>query len=272
MTVRRSYQWYNPRMARVTERESRSSVGCASSLFMLAGVILLIAGGIAAFPALQVANEPTPMGYGEAAPPLLPTVTPLPIGGSAPLVLPSESPAATPLVTRSLPRPTVATPVEQAGDVPTRIVIPSISLDASIETVGWSTTDGVSMWDLPDHFAAGWLKTSALLGQPGNTVLDGHHNIDGKVFQHLVDLKAGATIEVDANSQVYFYRVTTLRIVPERDQPMEVRLQNAKWIQPTTDERLTLVTCWPYNDNSHRLIIVARPIDPNRIKGNPDQP
>jgi sortase A len=51
-----------------------------------------------------------------------------------------------------------------------------------------------------------------------------------------------------------------------------VRLQNAQWIQPTTDERLTLVTCWPYNDNSHRLIIVARPIDPNRIKGNPDLP
>jgi len=257
-------------MARVAERKSGSSAGCGPSLFVLAGLILLIAGGVAAYPALQLANEPTPIGYGESAPPLLrPTVTPLPMEGSAPLVLPNESPVATPLATRSLPRPAAATPVEQAGDVPTRIVISSVNLDAPIETMGWSTVDGVSMWDLPDHFAAGWLKTSALLGQPGNTVLDGHHNIDGKVFQHLVDLKAGATIEVDANSQVYFYRVATLRILPERDQPMEVRLQNAKWIQPTTDERLTLVTCWPYNDNSHRLIIVARPIDPNRLKGNP---
>ena len=257
----------------MANRESSSSAGCATSLFVLAGLILLIAGGIAAYPTLQLANEPTPIGYGEAAPPLpRPTVTPLPIEGNMPpLVLPNESPA-TPLATRSLPQPAALTPVEPAGDIPTRIIIPSINLDAPIETVGWSTVDGVSMWDLPDHFAAGWLKTSALLGQPGNTVLDGHHNIDGKVFQHLVDLKAGATIELDANSQVYFYRVTTLRILPERDQPMAVRLQNAKWIQPTTDERLTLVTCWPYNDNSHRLIIVSQPIDPIRTKGNPDLP
>ncbi len=255
----------------MTNRESGSSAGCAASLFVLAGLILLVAGGIAAYPAMQRADAPTPIGYGESAPPLRPTVTPLPVEGSAPLVLPNES-LATPIAARSLPRPAALTPIEQSGDFPTRIVIPAINLDAPIETMGWSTVDGVSMWDLPDHFAAGWLKTSARLGQGGNTVLDGHHNIDGKVFQHLVDLKTGATIEIDANSRVYFYRVTTLRILPERNQPMEVRLQNAQWIQPTTDERLTLVTCWPYNDNSHRLIIVARPIDPNRIKGNPDLP
>jgi LPXTG-site transpeptidase (sortase) family protein len=249
--------------------DRKSSAGCASSLFVLAGLILLIAGGIAAYPALQSADAPTPIGYGEAAPPLRPTVTPLPIEGSAPLVLPNESPVKTPT---HRPQARSATPVEQSGDLPTRIVIPSIDLDAPIETMSWSTVDGVSMWDLPDHFAAGWLKTSARLGAGGNTVLDGHHNIAGKVFQHLVDLKAGATIEVEANNQVYFYRVTTLRILPERGQPLELRLQNAQWIQPTTDERLTLVTCWPYNDNSHRLIIVARPIDPNRIKGNLEQP
>jgi len=40
-----------------------------------------------------------------------------------------------------------------------------------------------------------------------------------------------------------------------------VRRQNARWIAPTTDERLTLVTCWPYTGNSHRLIIVAKPAD-----------
>ena len=258
-------------MVRGAEQEKGSSAGCATSLFVLAGLILLIAGGIAAYPALQLANEPTPVGYGEVAPPLRPTVTPLPIDGGAPLALPNGS-SATPRGPSSTRQPAASSPADPSGDIPTRIVIPSIDLDAPIETMGWSTVDGVSMWDLPDHFAAGWLKTSALLGQPGNTVLDGHHNIAGKVFQHLVDLKAGATIEIEANSQVYFYRVTTLHILPERDQPMEVRLQNAQWIQPTTDERLTLVTCWPYNDNSHRLIIVARPIDPNRLKGNSDQP
>jgi LPXTG-site transpeptidase (sortase) family protein len=28
---------------------------------------------------------------------------------------------------------------------------------------------------------------------------------------------------------------------------------------PSTDERLTLITCWPYETNTHRLIIVALP-------------
>ena len=33
---------------------------------------------------------------------------------------------------------------------------------------------------------------------------------------------------------------------------------------PTTDERITLITCWPYTSNTHRLIIVAKPIEPEK--------
>lgn len=49
-------------------------------------------------------------------------------------------------------------------------------------------------------------------------------------------------------------------ILPERDADLQTRLENARWIQPSQDERLTLVTCWPANSNTHRLIIVARPV------------
>ena len=38
-------------------------------------------------------------------------------------------------------------------------------------------------------------------------------------------------------------------------------MENAAWIMPSEDERLTLVTCWPYTSNTHRLIIVARPVE-----------
>jgi sortase A len=143
--------------------------------------------------------------------------------------------------------------------IPTRIVIPAIDLDAPIVTVGWSLEDGISAWEIPDHFAAGWLKTSAPLGQIGNTVLDGHHNRAGEVFRYLVELKPGDVIEVYSHDQRYRYAVTALHILPDRDQPLEVRRQNARWIQSTWDERLTLVTCWPYTNNTHRLILVARP-------------
>jgi LPXTG-site transpeptidase (sortase) family protein len=41
--------------------------------------------------------------------------------------------------------------------------------------------------------------------------------------------------------------------------PLDVRIQNNDYILPKEDERLTLVSCWPYETNSHRVIIVARP-------------
>ena len=46
----------------------------------------------------------------------------------------------------------------------------------------------------------------------------------------------------------------------------KVRLANARWIQPSEDERLTLITCWPYESNTHRLIIVALPASQKAIE------
>ncbi|HOG80388.1 MAG TPA: sortase, partial [Anaerolineaceae bacterium] len=49
-------------------------------------------------------------------------------------------------------------------------------------------------------------------------------------------------------------------ILPERNQPVEQRIENARWIEPSVDTRLTLITCWPYESNTHRLVVVARPV------------
>lgn len=37
-------------------------------------------------------------------------------------------------------------------------------------------------------------------------------------------------------------------------------LENAQFMAQTDDERLTLITCWPYETNTHRLILIARPV------------
>jgi sortase A len=249
--------------------------GFAATLFLLAGVILILAGAVTGLASAPPPDNAVPPNYGEAAPPLLPTVTALPAEGQSapePQVLPDTAnqaamPAPSAPQTAIVPTPT-AEP-DPASMIPRRLIIPAIELDAPIETVGWHVINGVSTWDVPDHFAAGWLKTSALLGQPGNTVLDGHHNINGEVFRRLVDLRIGDELEVYAGNTVILYKVTTRQILKERDQPLEVRLKNAQWIQPTSDERITLVTCWPYTTNTHRLIIVAKPIANDRMKGAP---
>jgi sortase A len=52
----------------------------------------------------------------------------------------------------------------------------------------------------------------------------------------------------------------------EEGEKSAVRLENASWIAKTSDERLTLVTCWPYDTNTHRLVVVASPV--HLIRGN----
>jgi len=153
-------------------------------------------------------------------------------------------------------------PGASGGSVPTRIVIPIIHLDAMVVPAESRLIkyEGkyYSQWIAPNTFAAGWHTYSALLGVPGNTVLNGHHNEYGEVFRHLVDLKIGDQILVYSGDLAFRYEVVAKKILPERGQPTEVRLANAGWIMPTPDERLTLVTCWPYESNSHRLIVVAK--------------
>ncbi len=155
-------------------------------------------------------------------------------------------------------------PQPQEDRTPTRIVIQAIGLDAPVEPVGWQaeTQNGqpANVMDAPNHFAVGWLKTSAPLGVAGNTVLDGHHNIYGQVFKDLVNVKVEDAITLYAAGQERTYRVAQKLILAEAGQPLKVRQANAQHIAPTMDERLTLVTCWPPNGNSHRLIIVALPV------------
>jgi LPXTG-site transpeptidase (sortase) family protein len=188
--------------------------------------------------------------------PVSPTSTPLP-----PTPLPPISTAtATPLPIINLP----AQAEHPAPEVPSRLLIPVINLDVPIVAVGWSVTEidgqAISEWDVPNWRAAGWLNTSAPVGVPGNTVLEGHQDIDGRVFENLEYLKEGDEIQVQTAAQTRKYLVALRTIVLDKDQPPEVRRANARWIGPSNDERLTLVTCWPRNDNTHRLILVALPV------------
>lgn len=73
-------------------------------------------------------------------------------------------------------------------------------------------------------------------------------------------MREGDEIQVQTALQTRKYMVALRTIVPEKDQPLEVRRENGRWIGPSNDERLTLVTCWLRNDNTHRLILVALPV------------
>ena len=224
---------------------------------------------------------------------LNPTSIPRPVYAAINSILPQElmipTPAAVAVVPTVVPQPTVSdalllseTPLNglesnganvmtlaealnqgpRAG-LPVRIVIPQIGLDAPVEEIGVTAVQSGGQtyyqWLVPDRFAAGWHDNSALLGQPGNTVLNGHHNVYGEVFRDIIDLDKGDQIILYDANQAYSYQITDKEILLESGQSLEVRLDNAAWIAPTEDERITIVTCWPYTDNSHRLVVVAKP-------------
>jgi sortase A len=141
---------------------------------------------------------------------------------------------------------------------------PAIKLDAPVVEMGWDLVDRngamVSEWVVPEK-AAGWHLNSALPGHGENVVLSGHHNIAGKVFRYVVDMEPGDEVTLYVDETPYVYYVSEKYILKESGMPLRVRQKNAQWIMPTGDERLTLVTCWPYEwpGNSHRVIVVARP-------------
>jgi sortase A len=207
---------------------------------------------------------PTPLPTATEAPPQSPTPnsTPqpspfLPTASATPTPLPTLTPLPT-----STPTPTPVRP--PAHSPPTRIVIPKIGVDAEVVEVGWKlvnqTGEMVSVWETADN-AAGFHKTSAYPGNPGNTVLSGHHNIKGEVFRYLVDLEPGDEVILYAEGREYRYTVEDNFILQEKGVSAEQRHLNAQWIAPTEDERLTLVTCWPYWTNTHRVIVVAKPVE-----------
>jgi len=150
--------------------------------------------------------------------------------------------------------------------VPDRIEIPAIKLDAPVIAADhrYTEVEGATFgqWLAPSFFAAGWHPDSALPGEAGNTVINGHHNIDGEVFADLVDVVEGDTILVHAGERSFEYVVTNRMILPETFMDAATRLENARWLGRSDDVRLTLVTCWPLESYTHRLILVAVPVEP----------
>ncbi len=192
----------------------------------------------------------------------LPTITAAPSPTVDPASLVANEP--TPAVTLE-PQPTpTENPFPPAEAIPSHIIAPQIGLDASVIEMGWQVlTDAsgtqYSEWMVPSG-AAGWHKNSMLPGHGGNTVLSGHHNVDGEIFRYVADLEPGNEIMLEAGGHTYRYQVQEKYILKERGEPIEVRRANNKYIEPTPDERLTLVTCWPYETNTHRVVVIARPI------------
>ena len=200
---------------------------------------------------------------GQALPTPLPrSPTPTSSLATSTAVPPPSTPGPVLNPTKGPTSPAPSTRPPPATAPPDRVVAPAIGLDAPVVPVGWKTVEEngqtFTEWEVADY-AGGWHKTSAYPGNVGNIVIAGHHNIRGEVFRYVVNMEPGNVVDLYVGQTVYRYVVTEKYILREKGMPLEVREENARWIAPTDDERLTLVTCWPYTNNTHRVVVVAKP-------------
>lgn len=134
--------------------------------------------------------------------------------------------------------PAPAQPVPtQSVPPPTRIVVPSISVDAPvIEGTDW---EGLK-------YRVGHHPGTANPGQRGNLVLAAHNDVYGEIFRYLPDVPLGEIVTVYAGEQAYRYRITERRIILPNQ---------AEVMLPTTGPTLTLISCYPYLIDTHRIVL-----------------
>lgn len=236
-------------------RERCSAPRLATFAFLLISLALALSGCGNVHLVIAIGAPAAQLTLTDAGQPAAPPPPARPTSLRQPQATPTRQPSPLPTV-----QPVARVPAQTE---PTRIVAPSINLDASVVTVGWSARQRGGSWFAEWETAsgaAGFHAGSALPGHIGNTVISGHHNIEGKVFARLIELNPSDVVILYADDRPYAYQVVDRFVLKETGASVEQRRQNALWIASTRDERLTLVTCWPPNGNTHRVIVIAKPI------------
>ena len=162
---------------------------------------------------------------------------------------PSASPSPTPTATAQAPEAAqpnaVVAPAAPPAAVPARMSIPRIGIrNAPVYDRGVDTK-GVML------IAPGYAVTRYAYSAPfgtGNTVIYGHDDIQGNIFGRLYDLRPGDSVQIAVGGETQTYQVTGYQIVL----PTDVGVLSA-----TSDARLTIITCWPFNVDTKRWIVTA---------------
>lgn len=135
------------------------------------------------------------------------------------------------------------------------VEIPALNLRAPAATMGWEAAE----WQSPDALV-GWASNSALPDeQTGNVILYGHNNIHSSVFRDLAELKSGDRIQLQTGEATWTYQVDAVKILSAQNEQEESEAYTA-YFKQTYAPRLTLISCWPPTNNTHRVIVISYPV------------
>lgn len=127
---------------------------------------------------------------------------------------------------------------------PLRIIIPDINVDhVIVQGVDWEALK-LGVGQLPN----GVTPTQS----DGNVVLAAHNDIYGEIFRHLDRLEVGMQFQIQTQSAYHTYQIRETLIV----EPNDVHVMDSQGIPMAT-----LISCYPYQVNTQRIIVFADKLD-----------
>lgn len=146
---------------------------------------------------------------------------------------------------RSMAAPTIVQPAPppRHGASIAALTIPRVRLSAIV----LQGSDARTLRRGPGH-----VEHTALPGERGNIVIAGHRD---SFFRQLRDVAVGDDVWIEGPAGRLRYRIASLRVVEATDLTA---------IAPTSDETLTLITCFPFwvlGDAPDRFVVRATRVD-----------
>ncbi|PJF29935.1 MAG: hypothetical protein CUN52_05850 [Phototrophicales bacterium] len=144
-----------------------------------------------------------------------------------------------PLVKEEIETPPITRP-PKTPETALRISIPRLNLDESI-------VQG-SDWEALKQGVGQVLNGARPGDDTGNVVLAAHNDVYGELFRHLDQMQVGDQFTIQTEQNVYVYKVREILQV----EPTDV------WVMQNTGvPTATLISCYPYRVNTHRIIVFA---------------
>ncbi|MDR3546774.1 MAG: sortase [Candidatus Pacebacteria bacterium] len=142
--------------------------------------------------------------------------------------------------------------LNMSGELPTKVVIPSIGVNTAVDNPATTNVDSLDNYLLS---AAVRYPTSATLDQQGNVIIFGHSsylpvviNQHFKTFDGIQNLQTGDLIYVYSSQHEYVYSVTSEQKESELTDSIPLT---------TTGHTLTLATCDSFTSKTDRFIVTA---------------
>jgi len=159
----------------------------------------------------------------------------------------------------SQPLPTVAVQRDQDGGAyPIRLAIEDLGILSPVLVV--QTDPDFNIVTPRDE--VGYYALTSKIGAGGNSVMVGHV-FPGRIFNKLLDAKIGQVVRITDEFYVeHYYRIDEIVRVPFEIGTEADKELGFQYIYDNSQERLTLVTCYPEYEWTHRFVVRAVPIPP----------